>query len=122
MARAEARRSICGGTFESIRFQVYGKNVRAELLWSSGGVLRSLPLVDRDWRLFFDQAQDLIRGANRAQRFRGFLDSRVRPTILDSPSRFARIGIIRGDEQERCWLMLDSLFPSPKQAWLEYLN
>ncbi len=116
---SEARRSICGLSFDKLRFRLYPESVRAALSCASGESLRSLPLVDRDWREFLRQASGQLSGANRGQRMEKFLNGPLLDRLLDSPDRFARIGITRADENGCCWLMLDSLFPGPRPEWLE---
>jgi hypothetical protein len=118
----EAQRSICGLSFDKLRFRLFPQSVRVALSCSSGDSLRSLPLVDRDWREFLAQACERLTGANRGQRLEKFLNGRLLDRILDSEDHFARIGITRADENGCCWLMLDSLFPGPKKEWLEELQ
>lgn len=118
-----AKRSICGCDFRNIRFRVFGErgdpNLRAKLVLPSGETLNSLPVVDRDWRRFFD---GLVQG--RAQSGatpdpETFLNRSIRNELMRAPYGFARIGLARGRAKEdKCWLMLDSLFPQPNPAWL----
>lgn len=119
---SEAQRSICGLSFDKLRFRLFPQSVRVALSSSSGEALRSLPLVDRDWREFLGQASQRLTGANRGQRMEKFLNGRLLDRILDSADHFARIGITRADENGCCWLMLDSLFPGPNKEWLEELH
>ncbi|PYV18962.1 MAG: hypothetical protein DMG21_03335 [Acidobacteria bacterium] len=47
------------------------------------------------------------------------LNGGIRKRVLESPNRFARIGLAGAKEgEEKCWLMLDSLFPQPEESWL----
>ena len=119
---SEAHRSICGLSFDKLRFRLFPESVRAALSCASGESLRSLPLVDRDWREFLRQATGRLSGANRGQRLEKFLNGPLLDRMQESPDRFARIGITRADENGCCWLMLDSLFPGPKKEWLEELQ
>ena len=50
-----------------------------------------------------------------------FLNRTVAEKMLLSPQRFARIGLPRPRTDRQCWLMLDSLFPQPNEAWLDLL-
>ena len=118
----EATQSICGCNFENLLFCIRGERIRVALSRAAGDSLESLPLVDRDWHDFILQAGARIQGANRAQRVEKFLNQAIQGRILDSPDRFARVGITRVDENGCCWLMLDSLFPGPKEEWLEELR
>jgi len=111
-------RSICGCEFSNLRFHRDGEDVKVSLTLPSGETMRSLPLVDRDWRLFIDRAAAAIQGANRAQRLKRFLDRFCRDRVLCDANRFARIGLSRPFE-EACWFMLDTLFPLPEDAWLK---
>jgi hypothetical protein len=115
-----AVRSICGCDFINLAFRVFPDRLRADLAWGSGEVLRSLPVVDRDWNRFVEEALRRMQGANRIQRMEHFLNAVVGPLVLDSPNRLARIGLPRPKEG-RCWLMLDSLFPQLREEWLEGL-
>jgi hypothetical protein len=117
---AEARRSVAGGEFHRLHFLVRGDRFRVELTWSSGEVLRSLPLVDRDWNHFLTEAHNLLQGVNQAQRFQRFLNQTIEERIFGSSDRFVRIGLARPMEGH-CWLMLDSLFPEPRREWLKGL-
>ena len=119
---SEAQRSICGLSFDKLRFRLFPESIRVALSCSSGESLRSLPLVDRDWREFLRQASERLTGANRGQRMEKFLNGALLDRILVSPDHFARIGITRVDENGCCWLMLDSLFPGPTKEWLEELH
>jgi hypothetical protein len=120
---SSATRSICGCHFRNIRFRVFGDsgevNLRAKLVLRSGETLNSLPVVDRDWRHFFD---DLVQGCSESRTTpdpETFLNRSVRRELVRAPYGFARIGLARGRPNEgKCWLMLDSLFPQPNPAWL----
>jgi hypothetical protein len=118
-----ATRSICGCDFRNIRFRVFGErgelNLRAKLVLPSGETLSSLPVVDRDWRRFFN---DLVQGRSESRTTSDpetFLNGSIRREIMRAPYGFARIGLARAKPKEgKCWLMLDSLFPQPNPAWL----
>jgi len=118
-----ATRSICGCDFRNIRFRVFGErgelNLRAKLVLPSGETLNSLPVVDRDWRRFFN---DLVQGRSESRTTSDpetFLNASIRREIMRAPYGFARIGLARAKPKEgKCWLMLDSLFPQPNPAWL----
>jgi hypothetical protein len=115
---AEARRSICGCHTKNLRLELYGNELRATLVLSSGEVVRDLPVVDRDWLNFKDAALAAHRGANRAARLERFLNSQFQYQIMSCPHHFVRIGLTR-PYRELCWLMLDTLFPMPQADWLE---
>lgn len=114
----EARRSICGCQTQNLRLELYGNELRATLVLSSGELLRDLPVVDRDWLDFTDASLAENRGANRAARFERFLNSQLHYKIMACPHHFVRIGLTR-PYLDVCWLMLDTLFPLPKADWLE---
>ncbi len=120
LSAGEGRRSICGCEINNVRFEVFPEEVRAMVLPSSGLVLRDFPLVDRDWRNFIDQIFQNTSGANRLQRVQRFLNNRITEILMNSPNPFARIGVTR-IHNNRHWLMLDSLFPLPQEAWLDDL-
>ena len=117
-----ATRSICGCQFKNIRFRVFGEpgdmNLRARLVLQSGETLNSLPVVDRDWRHFFN---DLVQHSSESRitpNLETFLNRSIGRELMRAPYRFARIGLARGRPNEsKCWLMLDSLFPQPKTEW-----
>ncbi len=119
-----ACRSICGCHYNNIRFRIYvgptGTRVRARLTLPSGEVLYSLPVVDHEWGRFMNT--ELERNPNATTRSHGetFLNGLVRGNILESQSSFARIGLARARSgEDKCWLMLDSLFPQPVDSWLD---
>jgi hypothetical protein len=118
----EATRSVCGCKITSVQFnfRFFPRAVRASLTLSSGDVLPSLPLVDRDWNRFIDSLA--TQEANRKhlpRRLDILFGAFVEQQILLSPIRFARIGLSRPMHQGNCWLMLDSLFPLPRPEWRE---
>ena len=118
----EARRSICGCAIENISFSLkyYPPKMRAKLYLGSGDRLDSLPVVDDDWLRFTDHLWQQSQGmANVRSRLDRFFNWTIREHILSSPSSFARIGLTRPDRDAVCWLMLDSIFPLPKEQWLE---
>jgi hypothetical protein len=114
----EPIRSICGTETKNLRLELCANELRATLVLSSGEVLRDLPVVDRDWRDFIDAALAEDRGANRVGRLERFLNSQFHYKILSCPHHFIRLGLTR-PYHDLCWLMLDTLFPLPRQEWLE---
>ena len=121
-----ATRSICGCHFRNIRFRVFGDrgdlNLRARLVLQSGETLNSLPVVDRDWRRFFDDLVQRRPKSRTPPELEVFLNRAIRMELLRARYLFARIGLARGRPNEgKCWLMLDSLFPQPNAAWLSGL-
>jgi len=120
---SSATRSICGFEFKNIRFRVFGErgdvNLRARLVLPSGEILNSLPVVDRDWRRFFDDWAPGSPPSRTAPSPETFLNQSIRVKLMRAPYRFARIGLARQRlNEKKCWLMLDSLFPQPNAAWL----
>jgi hypothetical protein len=114
----EPKRSICGSETQNLRLELCGNEPRATLVLSSGEVLRDLPLVDRDWCDFIGNALSEHRGANRVARLERFLNSQFHYKILSSPHHFIRLGLTR-PYHDLYWLMLDTLFPLPRQEWFE---
>ena len=114
----DAQRSICGCETQNLRLELCANELRATLALPSGEVLRDLPVVDRDWRDFIDAALAEGRGANRAARLERFLDSHFHYKIMSCPHHFIRLGLTR-PFHDLCWLMLDTLFPLPRQEWLQ---
>lgn len=116
------KRSICGCEVEDISFsfRFYPPKIRVALAMKSGESLESLPVVDAAWVRF---AKLLASQAKNQTNFRSqledFFASFVQEQILSSAICFARIGLARPDREGVCWLMLDSLFPLPKDAWLK---
>jgi hypothetical protein len=125
----EGSRSICGCGFLNVRLERVEKKMggkgerqtRAFLTLPSGETLRDIAVVDRDWNAFVERAETRITGANRLRRLNRFLQDRALENVLSEPNRFARIGLSR-PFQAGCWLMLDSLFPLPKEDWLSELD
>jgi hypothetical protein len=115
---SEPKRSICGAETRNLRLELCANELRATLVLSSGEVLRDLPVVDRDWRGFIDAGLAENRGANRVARLERFLNSQFHYKIMSCPHHFIRLGLTR-PYHDLCWLMLDTLFPLPKQEWLE---
>jgi len=114
----EAARSICGVELQNIRFVVAKEReneIRAELLFRDGARLE-LPLVDSVWREFIETALTQMTRANKEQRVHRFLHSWLPARMLAHAKLFARIGLTR-PFMEKCWLMLDSLFPQPQAEW-----
>lgn len=115
---SEPARSICGAETRNLRLELCANELRATLALASGEVLRDLPMVDHDWRNFIEAALSESRGPNRVGRLERFLNSQFHYKILSCPHHFIRLGLTR-TYHELCWLMLDTLFPLPKQEWLE---
>jgi hypothetical protein len=122
---SQGQRSICGCEFRNIRFRVFqdpGRlTLRAEIALPSDESLRSVPVVDRSWNRFLQEVAARLGTVNVGSRSATFLNGGIRNTLLDSPNCFARIGLARADNN-KCWLMLDSLFPQPTAAWLESIR
>jgi hypothetical protein len=120
----QASRSICGCSYVNMRFRTFidaGKvRLMAMLALTSGEVLHSLPIVDWAWRQFL--AEVVRRSPHRPNRkdVDAFFNRNIRAQVMDSPLHFVRLGLPRPRQDEnKCWLMLDSLFPQPDAAWLE---
>jgi len=116
------KRSICGCEVEDISFsfRFYPPKIRVALGMKSGESLESLPVVDAAWVGFAKLiASQLKNQTNFRSQLEDFFASLVRAQILSSAICFARIGLARPDREGVCWLMLDSLFPLPKDAWLK---
>jgi len=122
---AEAKRSVCGCEYDNIRFRLFadpeGPSLRSEIMLSSGERISSIPVVDREWRRFVAQIAQRIRRADPRPYLERFLNRSIALKLLAAPGRFARIGLPRPKGDQQCWLMLDSLFPQPQDAWLDLL-
>ena len=122
----QGSRSICGCEVKNVRFRIFedpGRvTLRAQLVCPSGERLETLPVVDREWVALLHGIMDHFKNQQPALQAARFLNGPLRRELMNSPNLFARIGLARGMEDEKCWLMLDSLFPQPKEAWLEMLN
>jgi len=120
----EAARSICGCWYTNIWFRVFEQpgraTLRARVALPSNESLNSIPVVDREWNLFLGEIVTTLKEARRPYGAEQFLNRFVRRELMRSFDRFARIGLAR-PKSGRCWLMLDSLFPQPKKAWLSGL-
>ncbi len=121
----DARRSICGCEYCNLRFCVFpepnGFNLRAQFVLASNERLSSIPIVDRDWRRFVEQLVQRIKRSDPLPLAERFLNRSVCKRLFAAPQRFARIGLPRPRGDQQCWLMLDSLFPQPKDPWLDEL-
>ena len=121
----EARRSICGCEYDNVGFRLYpepdGFSLRTEVLLRSNERLNSVPVVDREWRRFAGRLVQRIQRHEPLPLAQRFLNWSVRTKLLATPLRFARIGLPRPKADQRCWLMLDSLFPQPEDSWLDLL-
>ncbi len=122
---AEAKRSVCGCAYNNLRFRLLPEPgsfaLRAELVLNSNERVSSIPVVDREWRRFVQRLIDRIHRSNPLPLAERFLNWSIRAKILAMPRQFARIGLPRPRQDQQCWLMLDSLFPQPEEAWLEML-
>ena len=117
-----AVRSICGCEYSEIKFSVYlnpGRvALRAKLVLPSREVFFSLHVVDRDWNRFHMKLNKHLKATQLRYSTERYLNAGVVERLLQSSQRFARIGLARADSSGKCWLMLDSLFPQPQEAWL----
>jgi hypothetical protein len=118
----EAKRSICGCHYVNVRFsriirQPQDLTLRAQIVLPSNERMDSLPLVDREWRRFVGE---LVKHLDDSDAL-AFLNGPTREWLTHSPNSFARIGLARAKD-DKCWLMLDSLFPQPEKAWFEFLK
>lgn len=118
-----AVRSICGCNYSDIKFSVYlnpGRpSLRAKLSLPSSEVFFSLPIVDRDWNRFHKRLYRHLKGTQPGTMTERYLNEAIVEKLLHSSQGFARIGLAREYPSGKCWLMLDSLFPQPKEAWLD---
>jgi hypothetical protein len=121
----EAKRSICGCTYGNLRFRLLPEPgrfaLRAEIVTSSNERVSSIPIVDREWQRFVEGVVQRIRRADPLPLAERFLNWSVRNKMFAVPRQFVRIGLPRPRLEQQCWLMLDSLFPQPDDAWLEML-
>lgn len=121
-----ASRSICGCNYANLRFRVYidaGKvKLVAMVALASGEVLHSLPVVDRAWRQFVAELVYRLPKLPPRNQLDAIFNRFIRPRVMDEPVHFARIGLPRPKQaNDKCWLMLDSLFPQPDLEWLDEL-
>jgi hypothetical protein len=122
----QASRSICGLNYANMRFRVYidaGKvKLVAMVAMDSGEVLHSLPVVDWTWRQF---VTELVRRFTRLpprKELDALFNRSIRVRVMDGDVHFVRIGLPRPKmDENKCWLMLDSLFPQPDLNWLDDL-
>jgi hypothetical protein len=119
-------RSICGCEVENLRFKVFEApdraTLRAWLVLRSGERLESLPVVDREWVACFHRLIESFKGGQAGLRTQISMNGALRDQLIESPWRFARIGLARGMQDGKCWLMLDSLFPQPQESWFGMLK
>ncbi len=122
---SQANRSICGCLYRNLRFLVFKDpsrvTLRARLVLVSGEILTSLPVVDREWRLFMDEVVERLAKSRRQIDLDRYLNRVIRHKLLQALHAFARVGLARADNRHKCWLMLDSLFPQPDRSWLDFL-
>ena len=121
-----ASRSICGCNYANMRFRVYidaGKvKLVAMVALASGEVLHSLPVVDRVWRQFVAELVHRLPKLPPRNQLDAIFNRSIRPRVMDELVHFVRIGLPRPkQENDKCWLMLDSLFPQPDLNWLDEL-
>jgi hypothetical protein len=119
-----ASRSICGCGYANMRFRVYMDpdqiKLVAMLALSSGEVLHSLPIVDRAWRQFLVELMKCFPKRPARSELDAFFNRSIRTRVMEAPTHFARIGLPRPNKNiDKCWLMLDSLFPQPDVTWLD---
>lgn len=116
-------RSICGLLPKNVYFRVIVEpgrvSLRAQLASASSERLSSLPVVDREWIAFLTRLTEVFGDQKSGVRSQEFLNRPLRHRVMNSPNFFARIGLARGTQDSRCWLMLDSLFPHPRRSWLD---
>lgn len=121
----EARRSICGCEYENVRFRLFpepqGFNLRAEVVLASNERLSSIPIVDREWRRFAAKLVQRIKRSDPLPLAERFMNRNIANKLCITPKRFVRIGLPRPRADQHCWLMLDSLFPQPQDAWADEL-
>jgi len=118
----QATRSICGCGYRSLRFAWKFNRWRVELALSSGETLHGLPIVDHEWNGFLEEASKALGSADQPQRMQRFLNFDVAQRLARHSAPFARLGLARPNQQQQCWIMLDSLFPLPQAEWLEGLR
>lgn len=121
----EARRSICGCEYENVRFRLFpepqGFNLRAELVLASNERLSSVPIVDREWRRFAAKLVQRVKRSDPLPLAERFMNRNIANKLCSTTKRFVRIGLPRPRADRQCWLMLDSLFPQPEDAWADEL-
>jgi hypothetical protein len=121
----QASRSICGCLYRNLRFLVFQDpnrvTLRARLVLVSGETLNSLPVVDREWRRFIDEVMERRAKSGGHFDLDRYLNHFIRNKVLQALHGFARIGLARPENGQKCWLMLDSLFPQPDASWLDVL-
>ncbi len=122
----QGSRSICGCEVKNIWFRVFedpGRlTLRVRLALRSGERLESLPVVDREWTAFLPRVMRHFKDGHAGFQAEKLLNGLGRREMMNSPNLFARVGLARGMQDQKCWLMLDSLFPQPKDSWLDLLQ
>ena len=123
---ASAIRSICGCAYSNMRFRAYLDADKVKLVamlsLTSGEVLHSLPIVDWVWRQFLAVVVQRLPKRPMRDDLDALFNRSIRARVLDSPTQFVRIGLPRPRlNTNKCWLMLDSLFPQPDSTWLDDL-
>jgi hypothetical protein len=122
----EASRSICGCGYANMRFRVYLDSGKVKLVGmvalDSGEVLHSLPIVDWTWRQFVLELVNRFPRVPPHKELDAIFNRAIRVHVMASPLHFVRIGLPRPKmDENKCWLMLDSLFPQPNLKWLDEL-
>ncbi len=121
----DAARSICGCEWENLRFRVFpeshGFSLRVELVTATNERISSIPVVDREWNHFVAKLVRRIQRTDPLALAERCLNRTIASKVLLSPARFVRIGLPRPRQDRQCWLMLDSIFPQPREAWLDLL-
>jgi hypothetical protein len=115
-----ACRSICGVGAKRVRLEWRLKEIRASVLFPSGETLPDLPVVDHSWHSFAEAVLRRLSGPDRIQRLNEYFASRMAEEERGGRSHLLRIGLTR-PRPNACWLMVDTLFPLPRRAWLEDL-
>ena len=124
---ASASRSICGCNYANMRFRVYMDAAKVKLVamvaLTSGEVLHSLPIVDWAWRQFVVELTRRFPRLPPRKELDALFNRSIRARVMDNPVHFVRLGLPRPNREEnKCWLMLDSLFPQPDVTWLDDLG
>jgi hypothetical protein len=121
-----AARSICGCQYNNVRFRVFVDSgrvkLKAKVVLPSNEILSNLPIVDQEWRNFLYEFTKQYPRTPAPSDFESFLNGSIRARLMKSAHSFLRIGLARAmANEEKCWLMLDSLFPHPDASWLDAL-
>lgn len=109
--------------YSNARFRIFvdpeDVTLRAKLVLPSGETLDSLKIVDRQWRQFLANLINRLSKPPDRDGLQAFFNRSIHAELMRNSNRFARIGLARAKpREEKCWLMLDSLFPQPNASWL----